>query len=56
MFLYVFTREDADALLGRGLALINHDYYNGIYIFEKPPDDFYIDCPHVFSDTMSFQL
>lgn len=56
MFLYVFDGADADDLVRRGLTLVNHDYNNHIFVFERPGDDFSIDCPHVFSDSMSFLL
>lgn len=56
MFLYVFSKNDALRLEGMGLTLINNDYVNNIYVFERPSDDFEINCPHVFSNTMSFDL
>ena len=55
MFLYVFNDHDASKLMERGLALVCHDARSDIYIFEHPPEDFDISCPHVFSNSMSFE-
>lgn len=56
MFIYVFSKSDADELIGLGMTMISHDKRINVYTFERPEDMSVIKCPYTEGDLLTFPL
>jgi hypothetical protein len=55
-FIYVFSGDDRDKMLGLGFALLKSDTVQEIYVFANKETQNYsnMDFSYILSDTMTF--